>query len=265
MQTRNKATIVGLVAGSLIWNSTRVLPYGIEVGVLSCWAGCLSDIDDAYEFAGDHSKWPPASFCLPFGRAIVDRIQSVFTVKFLHSIAGVIVFVALGQALTLLPMSIYARFQMILAGWIIFVFGQYLFKTIFRDLLRNSIRVTLVFFAATAFAIWEIIHGRFSWFHPLPAHQFVFALLLGFGGSVMLELLSSRGIPLLWPLPVGFKVPILAETGGVRERAAVVVFIGLWCCWWWDHYPTFHFIVWNFDGFLHAAYQEGLAKITSLF
>jgi hypothetical protein len=265
MQTRNKATIVGLVAGSIIWNSTGVLPYGIEAGVLACWAACLSDIDAAYEFAGDHSKYPPASLSLPFGRTIVDRVQSVATVKFLHSIAGVIVFVALGQLVTLLPNSIYARFQMILAGWIIYFLGKYLFKTICRHLLRNSVRVTLVFFAATAFAIWEFVHGRFSWFHPLPAHQFVLALLLGFGGSVVLELLSSRGIPLLWPLPVNFKIPMLAQTGGLRETVSVGVFVGLWCCWWWYHYPTFHFIAWNFDGFLHAAYQEGLAKIRSLF
>ncbi|MHB1734291.1 MAG: metal-dependent hydrolase [Ferrimicrobium acidiphilum] len=265
MQTRNKAVIVGLVAGSIVWNTTRVLPYGIEAGVLACWAGCLSDIDAAYEFAGDHTKYPPAALSLPFGRTIADRVQSMTPIKFLHSIIGVIAFVVLGQLITLLPSTIYARFQMFFAGWIIYFVAKYLFKAILRHPLRGIIRVTLVFFALTGFGIWEFIHGRFSWFHPLPAHWFVLTLLLGFGGSVVLELLSSRGIPLLWPLPQNFKIPIFAETGGVREVIIVVTFVGLWCCWWWYHYPTFHFIAWNFDGLLHAIYQEGVAKVASLF
>ena len=124
MQTRNKAVIVGLVAGSIVWNTTRILPYGIEAGVLACWAGCLPDLDAAYEFAGDHAKYPPATLTLPFGQTIVDRVQSVMHVKFLHSVVALIAFVVLGELVTLLPSTIYAHFQMFLAGWLFYVFAK---------------------------------------------------------------------------------------------------------------------------------------------
>ncbi|WP_298442858.1 metal-dependent hydrolase [Ferrimicrobium sp.] len=265
MQTRNKAVIVGLVAGSIVWNTTRVLPYGIEAGVLACWAGCLPDLDGAYEFAGDHAKYPPATLTLPFGRTIVDRVQSVVHVKFLHSVVALIAFVALGELVTLLPSTIYAHFQMFLAGWLFYVFAKYFYKTILRHLIQDAVSAILIYWAITGFVIWALVYEHFPGFHPLPARWFVLTLVLGFGGSVAIELFSARGIPLLWPSTWRVRIPILAETGGVREVIAVVVFVSLWCCWWWYHYPTFHLVAMDLGAIFHLMYQDVFTKIESFF
>lgn len=243
MQSRNKVVVMGLVAGAVTWNFTRQLPYGIEAGALAGWAALLPDLDSAYEFAGDHSKYPPATLAVPFGRNVADRLHSWGRIKFLHSVFGFSAFMALGELLTLLHRGSYAGMELIVETWIIFAVARYLFLTILRHPLREIIRVTLVYLAAVAAGMWEFWYGHAPGYASLPPHWFTLALAIGVGGNILTELLSARGIPVLWPIPWDLKIPLLGETGGLREGRAMLFFLIAWTIWWWDHYPSFHGIV----------------------
>ena len=112
MQSRNKAVIGGLLIGAITWNSTRSLSYGIEAGALAGWAATLPDLDSAYEFAGDHAKYPPATQAIPFGRSITDRLHSRFHLPFFHSVAALMIFWGTGKVLTLLSLTSYAEMEL---------------------------------------------------------------------------------------------------------------------------------------------------------
>ena len=53
----------------------------------------------------------------------------------------------------------------------------------------------------------------------------------GWGSHVLLDALTPRGVPLLWPLPLRFRVPPGIVTGGLAEQ--IVVLATLLLCGWW--------------------------------
>jgi inner membrane protein len=53
----------------------------------------------------------------------------------------------------------------------------------------------------------------------------------GWGFHLLLDALTPRGVPLLWPLPLRFRVPPGLVTGGLAEQ--VVVLVALLLCGWW--------------------------------
>lgn len=246
MQSRNKVVVMGLLAGAITWNVTRQLAYGIEAGALGGWAALLPDLDAAYELACDHAKYPPAAQSVPFGRILTGRLHSWGHSKFLHSVFGFCAFMAIAGVLTLLHRGSYARMEIIIETWIIFALASYLFRTILRRALRGVIRVTVVYVTVVAVAMWELWYGHVPGYRSLPEFWFTLALAIGVGGSIATEILSSRGAPFLWPIPWRIKVPLLGETGGLRESWAVALFLVVWTIWWWDHYPSFHGIVITF-------------------
>ncbi len=242
MQSRNKAVIGGLLIGAITWNSTRSLSYGIEAGALAGWAATLPDLDSAYEFTGDHAKYPPATQAIPFGRSITDRLHSRFHLPFFHSVAALMIFWGTGKVLTLLSLTSYAEMELILYTWVIFSLARYLFRTVLRQPLRSILRVTFVSGVVLVFVLWETLNGSMPGYGTLPATWFVFAWVGGFGGNIAMETLSARGAPLLWPIPLPLKIPVLGETGGVRESWAVGTFLIMWLLWWWNHDTSFHAI-----------------------
>ena len=247
MQSRSKAVIAGLLAGAITWNFTRVLPYGFEAGGLAAWSAVLADLDSAWEFAGDHAKYPPATQAVPFGRSVADRLHSRMHVKFLHSIAAVGLFWLAGTALAHLPPASYARMELVLAAWVIFAVVRYLFHTILRHPLRSVVRVSLALGAGLAWVMWEVLHGRLPGYRMLPVGWFMLGWVGGFAGNVTLEALSTQGVPLLWPLRWRFRVPLFGETGGLRDGWVVAAFLVIWLGWWWNHYPSFHVLVVDFE------------------
>jgi len=83
MQSRNKVAVVGMFAGAAVWNSSHVLPWGIEGGILAGWAALMPDLDAAYEFTCHYAKYPFAAMFFPFGRVVTDRLHSWGRFKFL--------------------------------------------------------------------------------------------------------------------------------------------------------------------------------------
>lgn len=248
MQSRNKAVIIGLLVGAVTWNFSRALSFGVEAGALAGWTAVLPDLDSAYEFACDHTKYPPAAMAVPFGRFVTDRLHSCGHSRFLHSVLAFVGFFAVGAALTLLPRDNYARMEQIFAIWIIFALTHYLIRAVLRDLLREIVRVVPIIAAGIAWVIWEIWYGRMPGYHLLPAKWFLLAWAGGIGGNIVAELLSSRGVPLLWPIKWQLKVPLLGEMGGLRESWVVGVFLACWTWWWWNHYPSIHPITVDLKG-----------------
>jgi inner membrane protein len=53
----------------------------------------------------------------------------------------------------------------------------------------------------------------------------------GWGVHLLLDALTPRGVPLLWPLGLRFRVPPGLVTGGLAEQ--VVLLGGLMACGWW--------------------------------
>ena len=246
MLSRNKVVVMGLLAGAITWNSTRQLPYGIEAGVLGAWASVLPDLDAAYEFVCDHTKYPPAVQSVPFGRIVTGRLHSWGRCTFLHSVFGFCFFMSIGGVLTLLHKDSYARMELVVAAWTIFALASYLYRTILRRMLRCVVRVAVVYVVLVAVAMWDLWYGYVPGYRSLPEFWFTLALAIGVGGSIATETLSSRGAPLLWPIPWHVKVPLMGETGGLRETWAVALFLVVWTIWWCDHYPSFHGIVITF-------------------
>ena len=247
MQSRSKAVIAGLLAGAITWNLTRVMPYGFEAGALAAWTAVLADLDSAWEFAGDHAKYPPATQAVPFGRSVADRLHSRMRHKFLHSIAGMALFGVVGVLLTRMPSGSYARTELILSTWVIFAVVRYLFRAILRFPIRSILRVTFVVGVGVAIALWAAFNGHLPGYRMLPAHWFLLGWAGGFGCNIAIEILSTRGVPLLWPLRWQFRVPLLGETGGLRDGWAVGAFLVIWTGWWWNHYPSFRALIVGFE------------------
>ena len=247
MQSRSKAVIAGLLAGAITWNLTRVLPYGFEAGALAAWSSVLADLDSAWEFAGDHAKYPPATQAIPFGRSVADRLHSRIHLKFLHSIAAMALFAVAGVLLTRLPSRSYARMELILSTWVIFAVVRYLFRTIGRFPIRSILRVTFVVGVGVTMALWAAFNGHLPGYRMLPAPWFILGWAGGFACNIAIETLSARGVPLAWPLHWQFRVPLLGETGGLRDGWAVGAFLVIWVGWWWNHYPSFHALVVGFE------------------
>ncbi len=235
--------IAGLVIGATAWSATRSLPYAIESGALGAWSAGLADLDSSYEAAGDHAWYPLPCHLVPFGRSIADRLQSLTHAKLLHSLAAIAGFTLLGEALAWLPGSSYARMQLIVATWVIFAFLLYAMRTFLRTALWRSMRGPALVMAGSAYALWETWFGHLPYLRTLPPEWFIVAWGGGFAGSAALEILSSRGVPLLWPLGWRIRLPLAGDTGGIREMAIMVAFIAYALGWWLNHYPSFHKVV----------------------
>jgi hypothetical protein len=233
--------VAGLVAGGFVWSSSHVGPLGIESGVLAGWAALMPDLDAAYEFVCHYAKYPFAAMFFPFGRLVTDRLHSWARFKFLHSLCGFAFFVLLAKAVSMLYIGVYAQIQLIVAIWIIFSLGRYLFHATWREFIRIQWGpVRLAYIAGVATAIWAVMYGRVPGFVMLPRHWFVVSVALGVGTSIVVELLSARGIPLLWPLRWQVRIPLIGETGGARESLAMKLFVLGWFIWWTNHYPKWH-------------------------
>jgi inner membrane protein len=57
------------------------------------------------------------------------------------------------------------------------------------------------------------------------------AFALGWAGHLLLDGLTPRGVPLLWPVPLRFRVPPGIVTGSLAEQG--VVLAALLLCGWW--------------------------------
>lgn len=241
MQSRNKAVVAGFIAGGFIWSSSHVLPLGIEGGILAGWAALLPDLDAAYEFACHYAKYPFAAMFFPFGRLVTDRLHSWSRFKLLHSLLGFAFFVLLAKVVSMLPIGVYADIQLIVEGWIIFSLGRYLFHAPWRNFLRTEyVQIRVLYFVGVAIAIWAVMYGHVPGFVALPEHWFVVSVVLGTGITIVIELLSARGVPLLWPLTWQVRIPLIGETGGAREALAMKLFLFGWFIWWTNHYPNWH-------------------------
>lgn len=64
--------------------------------------------------------------------------------------------------------------------------------------------------------------------------NFLFPFLIGYLSHLLLDLLTPQGCPLLWPLPLHIKIPLVA-TGGVLEIifTAVLVVVAVSAGAWW--------------------------------
>ena len=168
-------------------------------------------------------------------------------------------FAAAGVLLTRLPSGSYARAGLILSTWVIFAVVRYLFRTILRFPIRSILRVTFVVGVGVAIALWAAFNGHLPGYRMLPAQWFLLAWVGGFGCNIAIETLSTRGVPLAWPLRWRIRAPVLGETGGLRDGWAVGALLAVWVGWWWNHYQGFHVFVVGFEMLgallLHSAQQ----------
>lgn len=67
-----------------------------------------------------------------------------------------------------------------------------------------------------------LLFGIMTIFLPIYGVYYI-PLLVGYISHILLDMLTPEGVPLLWPVPTRFSIP-LVQTGGIIER---FVFIGL--------------------------------------
>lgn len=250
MQSRNKAVILGFFAGAVVWSSTRSLLYGLEAAPLGGWAALLVDLDSPYEFVCKHTRRPAAAGAFPFGRRLADRLQSFGQGRFLHSLAGFAFFFILAKAMASY-IGIYATLFPLVAVWMIFSLSRQSWRAIkegnlqYDEFYGGFLLCLIVLIAASLF----VLTTPLRWM--LPQNWFIAGFMMGVGGNIVLELLSARGVPLLWPIRWHLRAPLIGETGGAREPWIVGLFLFGWVMWWANNYPGVH----------HFYTQVGVAKV----
>ena len=240
MQSRNKAVIVGVFAGSALWSCSHSLVEGLEAVPVAGWAVLLMDMDSPYEFVCKHTRRPAASSALPFGRSLSDYLQSFGQGRFLHSFFGFALFFAFAKAVPMLHINVYADFCDLVAVWIVFSLTRQLWHAIKASDFPHDEFYGWFYLLGIGifFAILYLMPT--PWHGLMPSGAFFSAFVMGAGGNIALELLGARGVPLLWPLRQRVRLPLIGETGGAREPWVVGLFFVGWFFWWSNNYPTPH-------------------------